>query len=84
MIVFLVLQVGERLEAGFLELAQPLVERELGQVAVKNLLPIQPGDVPATWANVDNLTRDVGFKPATSIAEGVKRFVGWYREFYRA
>jgi UDP-glucuronate 4-epimerase len=60
------------------------LERELGQVAVKNLLPIQPGDVPATWANVDDLTRDVGFKPATSIAEGVKRFVGWYREFYRA
>ena len=60
------------------------LERELGQVAVKNMLPIQPGDVPATWANVDDLTRDVGFKPATSIAEGVKRFVGWYREFYRA
>ncbi|MFL5507315.1 MAG: NAD-dependent epimerase [Gemmatimonadales bacterium] len=60
------------------------LERELGQVAVKNMLPIQPGDVPATWANVDDLARDVGFKPATSIAEGVKRFVGWYREFYRA
>jgi UDP-glucuronate 4-epimerase len=60
------------------------LERELGQVAVKNMLPMQPGDVPATWANVDDLTRDVGFKPATSIAEGVKRFVDWYREFYRA
>jgi UDP-glucuronate 4-epimerase len=59
------------------------LERELGQVAVKNMLPIQPGDVPATWANVDDLTRDVGFKPATPIAEGVKRFVGWYREFYQ-
>jgi UDP-glucuronate 4-epimerase len=59
------------------------LERELGQVAVKNMLPIQPGDVPATWANVDDLTRGVGFKPATPIAEGVRRFVGWYREFYR-
>jgi UDP-glucuronate 4-epimerase len=59
------------------------LERELGQVAVKNMLPIQPGDVPATWANVDDLTRDVGFKPATPIAEGVRRFVGWYREFYQ-
>ncbi|HEX5819591.1 MAG TPA: NAD-dependent epimerase [Gemmatimonadales bacterium] len=59
------------------------LERELGQVAVKNMLPIQPGDVPATWANVDDLTRDVGFKPATPIAEGVRRFVGWYREFYK-
>jgi len=59
------------------------LERELGQVAVKNMLPIQPGDVPATWANVDDLTRDVGFKPATPISEGVRRFVAWYREFYR-
>jgi UDP-glucuronate 4-epimerase len=58
------------------------LERELGQVAVKNMLPIQPGDVPATWANVDDLTRDVGFKPATPIAEGVRRFVQWYREYY--
>jgi UDP-glucuronate 4-epimerase len=46
------------------------------------MLPIQPGDVPATWANVDDLTRDVGFKPATPIAEGVRRFVQWYREYY--
>jgi UDP-glucuronate 4-epimerase len=59
------------------------LERELGQVAVKNMLPIQPGDVPATWANVDDLTRDVGFKPATPIAEGVRRFVKWYREYYK-
>jgi len=59
------------------------LERELGQVAVKNMLPIQPGDVPATWANVDDLTRDVGFKPATPIQEGVRRFVAWYREFYK-
>ena len=59
------------------------LERELGQVAVKDMLPIQPGDVPATWANVDDLTRDVGFKPATPIAEGVRRFVKWYREYYK-
>jgi UDP-glucuronate 4-epimerase len=59
------------------------LERELGMTAQKNLLPIQPGDVPATWANVDDLTRDVGFKPATSIEEGVRRFVGWYRDYYR-
>jgi UDP-glucuronate 4-epimerase len=59
------------------------LERELGQVAVKNMQPMQPGDVPATWANVDNLVRDVGFRPATPIDEGVRRFVGWYREFYQ-
>jgi len=47
------------------------------------MLPIQPGDVPATYANVDDLTRDVGFKPATPIEVGVKNFVDWYRTFYK-
>ena len=58
------------------------LERELGRTAVKRMLPIQPGDVPATWADVADLTRDVGFTPATPIAEGVRRFVEWYREYY--
>ncbi|MDH3998564.1 MAG: capsular biosynthesis protein CpsI, partial [Desulfuromonadales bacterium] len=48
----------------------------------KNLLPIQPGDVPATWADVDDLIADVGFKPETSIETGVQRFVEWYRNYY--
>lgn len=60
-----------------------VLEKELGREAVKNLLPIQPGDVPATFADVDDLMRDVGFKPATSIEEGIKRFAQWYREYYR-
>ncbi|APG27045.1 capsular biosynthesis protein CpsI [Syntrophotalea acetylenivorans] len=59
------------------------LEQALGQSAEKNLLPIQPGDVPATYADVDDLMRDVGFKPATPIAEGVQRFVEWYREYYQ-
>ena len=59
------------------------LEECLGKHAEKNLLPIQPGDVPATYADVDDLTRDVGFKPATSIEEGISRFVEWYREYYR-
>jgi len=58
------------------------LERELGRTAVKNMLPIQPGDVPATWADVADLTRDVGFTPATPIDEGVRSFVRWYREYY--
>jgi UDP-glucuronate 4-epimerase len=58
------------------------LERALGKKAEKNLLPIQPGDVPATYADVDDLSRDVGFKPATPIEVGVQRFVAWYREFY--
>jgi len=59
------------------------LEKTLGKTAEKNLLPIQPGDVPATYADVDDLVRDVGFKPATSIEEGVRRFVEWYRGFYK-
>jgi UDP-glucuronate 4-epimerase len=59
------------------------LEQALGRTAEKNLLPIQPGDVPATYADVDDLMRDVGFKPSTPIKEGVERFVAWYREYYQ-
>jgi UDP-glucuronate 4-epimerase len=59
-----------------------LIEETLGKRALKNMLPIQPGDVPATYADVDALIEDVGFKPETSIRDGVQRFVDWYREFY--
>ncbi len=59
------------------------IEEALGKKAQKNMLPIQPGDVPATYADVDDLIADVGFKPATSIEDGVGRFVEWYREFYK-
>ncbi len=60
-----------------------VLEAALGRRAEKRLLPMQPGDVPATFADVDDLRRDVGFQPATPIEEGVRRFVAWYREFYR-
>ena len=59
------------------------LEKQLGKSAVKNLLPLQAGDVPATCADVDDLMNDVGFKPATPIEEGIKRFVEWYRGYYR-
>jgi UDP-glucuronate 4-epimerase len=59
------------------------LERCLGQDAKKEFLPIQMGDVPATYADIDDLCEDVGFKPVTSIQEGVQRFVDWYCEFYR-
>ncbi len=58
------------------------LEKALGRVATKNLLPIQAGDVPATFANVDALVQDVGFAPQTSIEDGVARFVSWYRSYY--
>ena len=56
-----------------------LIELELGQKAKKNLLPMQPGDVVATCADVEDLQREVGFSPSTPIEEGIKRFVEWYR-----
>lgn len=59
------------------------IESALGQQAKKKYLPMQPGDVPATFADVEDLIQDVGFKPATSVEEGVGRFVRWYREYYK-
>ena len=60
-----------------------VLETTIGKKAVKNMMPMQPGDVPATFANVDDLVRDVGFQPSTSIEVGAERFVRWYREYYR-
>jgi len=60
-----------------------VLEDQLGRKAVRNLLPMQAGDVPATCADVDDLTAAVGFRPATPIKEGIRRFVAWYREYYR-
>jgi UDP-glucuronate 4-epimerase len=58
------------------------LEQALGKEAIKNFMPIQPGDVPATWADVDALSDAVGFRPATSIEDGVEKFVAWYRAYY--
>lgn len=60
-----------------------VLENCLGKKAVKNLLPIQPGDMPATYADVDDLSNGVGFKPTTSIEDGVSRFVEWYKGYYK-
>ena len=59
-----------------------VLENCLGKNTEKNFLPLQAGDVPATYADVDDLVRDVGFQPATPIEEGLRRFVAWYREYY--
>ena len=59
-----------------------VIENCLGKKAVKNLLPLQPGDVISTCADIADLERDTGFKPATSIEAGLARFVAWYREYY--
>lgn len=60
-----------------------IIEECVGKKAIKNMLPLQPGDVPATYANVDSLIKDVDYKPSTSIEEGVANFVTWYRDFYK-
>ncbi|NPU90718.1 MAG: NAD-dependent epimerase [Gammaproteobacteria bacterium] len=60
-----------------------VLEGCLGRKAEKNLLPLQPGDVPDTYADVDALVQDVGYRPSTPVEEGVKRFVDWYRTFYQ-
>lgn len=60
-----------------------IIEQCTGKKAEKNLLPMQPGDVLATYADVDALIDDVGYKPTTPIEQGVANFVAWYRDFYR-
>ena len=61
-----------------------LLENRLGKKAKKNFLPLQPGDVPNTWADVADLTRDVGFSASTPVEEGVRKFVDWYLKFYNS
>jgi UDP-glucuronate 4-epimerase len=58
------------------------IETALGQEARKEMLPLQQGDVPATYADIDDLVRDAGFKPSTPIQEGIDRFITWYRSYY--
>lgn len=60
-----------------------LLEQELGRTAIKELLPMQPGDVLETFADVEDLMRDTGFAPSTPIAHGVRNFVIWYRDYFK-
>ena len=59
-----------------------LLEKEFGRTAIKNMLPMQPGDVEATYADVSDLERDIGFRPATCIEDGIARFAKWYRDYH--
>lgn len=58
------------------------IEKALGKKALKNMLPMQPGDVPATYADIDDLMKDVGFKPTIPIDRAVEQFVAWYKDYY--
>jgi UDP-glucuronate 4-epimerase len=61
-----------------------LLEKEFGRPAIKEMLPMQPGDVPATYADIEDLGRDIGFKPSTTIEDGIARFSKWFREYHKA
>ena len=60
-----------------------LLEKEFGRRPRREMLPMQPGDVEATYADVEDLEREIGFRPATPIEDGIARFAKWYREFHR-
>lgn len=60
-----------------------LIERAVGKKAELNMLPLQPGDVPDTCADVDDLMRDVGYRPDTPVETGITNFVAWYRSYYK-
>ncbi len=59
------------------------IEKSVGKEAIKNFMPMQPGDVPSTCADVSALENDVGFKPNTSVEQGIENFVSWYREYFK-
>jgi UDP-glucuronate 4-epimerase len=61
-----------------------VLEQCLGKKAQKNMLPLQLGDVPETSADINDLVTDVGYRPATTVEEGVRRFVDWYLEYYKS
>jgi UDP-glucuronate 4-epimerase len=60
-----------------------LIETSLGRTAVKHMLPMQAGDVPASWADIADLATDAGYAPRTTLEEGIPRYVAWFREYYR-
>jgi UDP-glucuronate 4-epimerase len=60
-----------------------VLEKEFGRTATKEMLPMQPGDVPATYADIEDLARDIGFRPSTAIEDGIKRFAKWYRDYHK-
>jgi UDP-glucuronate 4-epimerase len=77
-----VYNIGNNKPVELLEVVR-LLEEAIGKKAKRELLPMQPGDVPATYADVDDLMREVGFRPTTPLAGGIGRFIEWYRSYHR-
>ena len=59
-----------------------LLEKEIGKKAIKDFLPMQPGDVEETFADTENISEYIGFKPSTNIKKGIKEFISWYKNYY--
>lgn len=78
---FRVVNIGNSTKVRLLDFIE-VIEEELGIEAKKNLMEMQPGDVPATWADATLLQELTGYRPQTSVREGVRNFVSWYREYY--
>ena len=79
---FRVVNIGNGDPVGLLAFIEA-IEASTGRPAIRNYLPMQPGDVPATFADTSLLRRLTGFQPATPVSTGVERFVAWYRDYYR-
>ena len=79
---FKIYNIGNNNPVKLLDFIEAL-EKKLGKKAIKNMLPIQAGDVPSTYADVNDLIEDLGYKPQTSIEDGIDKFVNWYREFFQ-
>ena len=80
---FRIYNIGNNSPVGLLEFIET-IEKALGREAIKEFMDLQPGDVPATCADVEDLVRDVGFKPDTPLDVGIGKFIEWYREYYGA
>jgi UDP-glucuronate 4-epimerase len=78
---FRIVNIGRGAPVPLLEFVEA-IERKLGKKGVRHLLPMQPGDVPDTFASADLLERLTGYRPATPVADGVAAFIEWYREYY--
>ncbi|PID78286.1 MAG: capsular biosynthesis protein CpsI [Deltaproteobacteria bacterium] len=74
--------IGNNNTVGLMEFIEA-IEEQLGKEAIKEFLPLQPGDVPATYADVDDLIKDTGFRPDTDVKTGVKNFIEWYKKYYK-
>jgi UDP-glucuronate 4-epimerase len=74
--------IGNNSPVGLMDFIEA-IEQALDKKAKKNFLPIQMGDVPATWANIDDLVADLNYAPSVSVQEGVKRFINWYLDFFK-